>query len=257
MVGNKMFSFIHQMLQQIKGSNKLFEGISILAVGDLFQLKPVFDGWVFENLSQEYGPLALNLWRENFKMYELNVIMRQKDSREFAELLNRLRECKQTTADIQFLLQRKIPTDLMHPEYPILTPHIYMRNADVDSHNQVVCEVHGSGYLKLQAKDVVLGDVSLSVKTRILISIPNDSSKTMGLLKELKTAIGLRNELSCNIDVEDGMTNGAANVLKGTGPIEKKGNLHYVWARFEDDGVGKLTRNRNRNLYTENVDSNF
>jgi hypothetical protein len=69
----------------------LFGGISILAVGDLFQLKPVFDGLVFENLSQEYGPLALNLWRENFKMYELTVIMRQKDSREFAELLNRLR----------------------------------------------------------------------------------------------------------------------------------------------------------------------
>jgi DNA replication protein DnaC len=124
MVGNKMFSFIHQRLQQIKGSNKLFGGISILAVGDLFQLKPVFDGWVFENLSQEYGPLALNLWRENFRMYELNVIMRQTNSREFAELLDRLRECKHATADIQFLLQRKIPTDLMHPGYPILTPHI-------------------------------------------------------------------------------------------------------------------------------------
>jgi hypothetical protein len=64
-----------------------------------------------------------------------------------------------------------------------------MRNANVDSHNQVVCEVHGLGYLKLQAKDVVLGDVSLSVKTKNLNSIPNDSSKTIGLLKELKTPL--------------------------------------------------------------------
>ena len=31
-----------------------------------------------------------NLWNENFKIYELTEIMRQKDDKKFAELLNHL-----------------------------------------------------------------------------------------------------------------------------------------------------------------------
>ncbi|XP_060553980.1 uncharacterized protein LOC132715026 [Ruditapes philippinarum] len=253
MVGNKMFSFIHQRLQQIMGSNKLFGGLSILAVGDMFQLKPVFDGWIFENLSNDYGPLATNLWNEHFKMFELQEIMRQKDCKQFAEVLNRLRESNHTKADVTFLLQRKISTDLMHPQYPLTVPHIYIRNADVDSHNQIVCQVQGSKCLKIEALDVVLGDVSSEIKSRILNSTPSDISKTMGLAKQLNTAIGLRNELSCNIQVEDGMSNGAAFKLEGVGPCDKKGNFQYLWAHFESDDIGKQCRQQNRNLYKSNI----
>lgn len=75
---NGMLQYIHQRLQQITGSRKHIAGISILAVGDLFQLKPVFDGWIFENLKDDYGPLALNILRDNFQVYNLNEIMRKK-----------------------------------------------------------------------------------------------------------------------------------------------------------------------------------
>lgn len=75
---NGMLQYIHQRLQQITGSRKHIAGISILAVGDLFQLKPVFNGWIFENLKDDYGPLALNIWRDNFQVYNLNEIMRKK-----------------------------------------------------------------------------------------------------------------------------------------------------------------------------------
>lgn len=72
MVGNRMLQYIHQKLQQITGSKKLFDRISIHAVGDLFQLKPVFHGWILEKLKHDYGPLALYLWRDNFQVYNLN-----------------------------------------------------------------------------------------------------------------------------------------------------------------------------------------
>lgn len=49
------------------------------AVGDLFQLKPVFEGWIFEKLKADYGPLALYLWRDNFQVNNLNEIMRPKN----------------------------------------------------------------------------------------------------------------------------------------------------------------------------------
>ena len=76
------------------GTKELFGGISLITVGDLFQLKPVFDKWIFENSVIGYSALASNIWTENFALFELTEIMRQKDDREFAELLNRLREGK-------------------------------------------------------------------------------------------------------------------------------------------------------------------
>lgn len=47
MVGNKLFNYINLRLQEIFATEKSFGGVSIIAIGDLFQLKPVFDGWIF------------------------------------------------------------------------------------------------------------------------------------------------------------------------------------------------------------------
>ena len=43
MVGSGMFNFLNLRLQQIMGSKEPFGGVSVITVGDLFQLKPVFD----------------------------------------------------------------------------------------------------------------------------------------------------------------------------------------------------------------------
>ena len=92
MVGNTMFTVqINRKLKDIKGSSLPFGAVSIVAIGDLFQLQPVMDGYMFKNMNNdEYGILALNVWQELFKMFELKQIMRQRESKEFAELLNRL-----------------------------------------------------------------------------------------------------------------------------------------------------------------------
>ncbi|XP_077991076.1 uncharacterized protein LOC144445410 [Glandiceps talaboti] len=52
----------HLRFQELIGNKKLFGGISILVIGDLFQLKPVIDGWIFQDLVCNYGLLATNLW---------------------------------------------------------------------------------------------------------------------------------------------------------------------------------------------------
>ena len=59
------------------------------------------DGYIFKHIkSNEYGILAPNVWQELFKMFELNQIMRQRQSKLFAEMLNRLREGNHTNKDI-------------------------------------------------------------------------------------------------------------------------------------------------------------
>lgn len=71
MVGNKMFNFINLRLQEVFATEQPFGGVSIVAIGDLFQLKPVFDNWIFQQLNDGYGPLATNLWQDYFKNFEL------------------------------------------------------------------------------------------------------------------------------------------------------------------------------------------
>ncbi|KAJ8043551.1 ATP-dependent DNA helicase PIF1 [Holothuria leucospilota] len=111
MVGHRIFRYIDQRLQQIMGSKKVFGGVSIIAVGDLFQVKPVKDGSIFKELTDDYGPLATNLWKSNFTAYELTEIMRQKDDQAFAQLLNRLREGNQTSDDLATLAARQFTSD--------------------------------------------------------------------------------------------------------------------------------------------------
>ena len=65
------------------------------------------DGCIFKDMDNlEYGILAPNKWQELFKMFELHEIMRQRESKEFAEMLNRLREGNHSKEDIMRLKER-------------------------------------------------------------------------------------------------------------------------------------------------------
>lgn len=80
MVGFNMFNCIHQRLMEVTQKKEIFGGISVIAVGDLFQLKPVMDSYIFMSPKSGYLPLAANLWNENFNMFELHQIMRQAEN---------------------------------------------------------------------------------------------------------------------------------------------------------------------------------
>lgn len=53
MVGNNMLNLINERLKQIKGNTLPFGGLHMIFIGDLFQLKPVMDGWIFEKPAQK------------------------------------------------------------------------------------------------------------------------------------------------------------------------------------------------------------
>ena len=65
MVANTIFTVqIYNRLKDIKGSSLPFGGVGIVAIGDLFQLQPVMDGYIFKNMgNDEYGVLAPNVWQ--------------------------------------------------------------------------------------------------------------------------------------------------------------------------------------------------
>ena len=92
MVGSNMLLEIHKRLQQIKGvsDDVIFGGVSILAVGDLYQLPPVAQAPLFSTVGDSYAQLyrSGSLWVDEFLLIELDEIMRQRGDSAFAELLS-------------------------------------------------------------------------------------------------------------------------------------------------------------------------
>ena len=88
MVGSNMLLEIHKRLQQIKGvsDDTVFGGVSILAVGDLYQLPPVGQAPLFSTVSGSYAQLygSGSLWVDEFQMIELTEVMTQRGDRTFS-----------------------------------------------------------------------------------------------------------------------------------------------------------------------------
>ena len=123
MVGNTTLLHIHQRLKEIFGtsSSNLFAGISIVAVGDLYQLPPIKKKAVFDSYKIESHNLC-HPWGV-FRMIELTEIMRQKNDKAFTELLDRIRTASHTEDDIKVIQSRCItPSD---PNYPFEALHIW------------------------------------------------------------------------------------------------------------------------------------
>ena len=67
---------------------------------------------------------------------------------------------------------------------------------------------------RIKAQDSVIGANSTELTDKILRQIPSDPRKTKQFASSLCLAEGERTELVANIRTDDGMTNGAGNVVK-------------------------------------------
>ena len=170
-------------------------------------------------------------------MFELNEIMRQRDSRVFAELLNRLREGKHTESDILKLKGRVIQEDINNP---LDAPHLFIQNAKVDKFNVRAHNAAKGDKFRLNAQDSVIGAHSPElIRDKILTQVPKDPRKTKQLALQLCLTEGERNELVMNLRTEDGMTHGAGNVIKLVQLHQKDKPSGIAWVQFDHSDVGQ------------------
>ncbi|CAB3997280.1 ATP-dependent DNA helicase PIF1 [Paramuricea clavata] len=199
MVGNSMFTVqLNNRLKYLKGSKDDFGGVSIITIGDLFQLKPVIDGYIFNDLQSlnYYSVLAPNLWKKYFRMFELDDIMQQRESKMFAGILNRLREGKHTTADLQKLKERCV----QESNCPQEAPRLFIQNALVDKYNEQVYESFTDNRYTIKAQDSVIGAASTELKEKIMRQIPYVPLRnSKQLAHKLKLAVGQCTEVATNV----------------------------------------------------------
>ena len=114
------------------------------------------DKYIFKNVdNSEYAILAPNKWQDYFTMFELQEIMRQRESKVFAEILNRLREGNHTKDDILKLKERLIKENSI--EEPMDLPHLFIQNQKVNEFNKKVHNAASGEKFSIKAVDSVVG----------------------------------------------------------------------------------------------------
>ena len=196
--------------------------------------------------NSEYSILVPNLWKKHFKMFELDEIMRQRESKVFAEILNRLREGKQTEDDII-----KIKERCTEDKYcPREAPRLFIQNAMVDDYNESIYQTSTGNKYTINAHDSVIGAISVELREKIMRQIPHvplKNSKQMA--RKLQVAEGERTEIALNVRTDDGLTNGASSVVKCVKLNQANKPSGIIWVEFDDQDVGRKTRHENRHLY--------
>ena len=195
--------------------------------------------------------LAPNVWKELFKMFELKQIMRQRESKHFAELLNKLREGNHSKEDIQKLKQRVISAT--NHEYSKDAPRVFIQNAKVNDFNARVHNALPGTKYSIKAHDSVIGADSEELRNKVLNQIPDDPRKTKQVFSVLQLAVGERTEMSLNTRTDDGMTNGAGNVIKLIQVQQSDKPSGVIWVQFDHPDIGQKTRHDSGQLYTNAI----
>ncbi|CAC5400691.1 unnamed protein product [Mytilus coruscus] len=211
--------------------------------------------WIFNDLSKGLTALAPNYWKLLFSFHELTEIMRQKDDLEFAQLLNRLRQNQLTENDFAVLSTRTV--SITDPTYRTNVTHLFVENALVDNFNFQYISKLCSQKVKVKAVDTVCGDLPSSVKTKLLSSLPEKQSDTANLAKEVVLAIGMKYDLTANIEVTDGLTNGSSCELKLIECKTTSLRPSIIWVKFEDARIGANNRRKYSHLYGKDVEKTW
>ena len=241
MVGADMLLNIHRRLDEIKGisgDNIWFGNVSVLAVGDLYQLPPVAQRPIYEQVGDPMARLhgSGSIWKDEFCLAELDEIMRQKNDRSFAELLCRVRTGQSTDEDIETLKSREI--DVNDPNYPGDILHVFAYNIAVNSHNKKKLNMIASNEQQVTIRSFEDGKDSTGLIDLTKIKTQKTRNETGGLERELIVAVGARVMMTMNVDTADGLVNGVTGEVVAIKRNDAN-KVSVILVKFDNDKVGQ------------------
>ena len=233
LVGADMLYRIHMRLTKIFETPVTvpFGGINVVLVGDLLQLPPVKGTYVFSTPTKsQFKGLAdvKPLW-DDFKPMILKHNHRQGKDKAWAESLNRLREGIVWEEDKKVLESRVISEkDQLLLDKDAM--HIFYYNDDVNGHNEKMLKLLPGNMIEIKAEQKLPpGCKSKVCKKKGTIGDTN-------FRETLNFKIGAKCMLVFNIDLMDGLFNGANGIIVA---IEhKKGRVDSIIVKFDDDICG-------------------
>ncbi|XP_071476043.1 uncharacterized protein [Diadema antillarum] len=227
MVDQKLLWYIHGRLRQIKQTrdDAPFGKVSVIAVGDFYQLPPVKGTPLYKDTFQS------SLWTDNFSMINLDEIMRQKGDAEFAVLLNKLRikgKKDELSSDDIAVLQSCQTGEQCEDAL-----HIYSSNKQVNDWNKIMLHKKCTNIICIDAEDSELGHEG-KCKT---CDKPRRWTKA-SLLPYLWIAENCRVMLIKNVNVTKGLSNGCIGTVTDIIRVNENARPTTVLVKFDNEKVG-------------------
>ncbi|GFU73573.1 ATP-dependent DNA helicase [Trichonephila clavipes] len=205
MIGCDVQHKINLRLQEITGvHDQPFGNLNIIFCGDLHQLPPV-------NASPVYkGPRnSIDLW-QSLDYYPLEQVMRQSDST-FSEILTKIGNGERLGTEQIALIESRFRSRVWCKVNVPVTVRLFHRNHDVDAYNNnaLIPEFENIADDKMIGYNT-LTEVATARRNLHKMSVVESG----GLPYSLKLAVGYPYMITMNLDVEDGLVNGAIGTLK-------------------------------------------
>ena len=228
LVGVNLALKMDRKLREYMDATKKFGGANMIYVGDLYQLPPVLDSWIFASPKDPYsvlydvtsqGSSPNQLWN-TFELFQLTQVMRQQEQLDFAEAIGEagrrgvlsLNDWQLQMFNSRICDEKKIPEDAVH---------LFYTNEEKDLYNRIkITEKNSTQPFRQEAIDSARGEgadtwpcnqVLASLLEKVRMNIPGDK-------QILPNVILLKEEckyMYCtNLSVEDGIVNGTVFFLK-------------------------------------------
>lgn len=168
------------------------------------QLNLVGEKPVYKECKFGYAALASSVW-ELFKLFELTEIVRQKEDPMFAQLLSRVRVGQQTKQDVDQVKALEQNTNI-----PNNSLSIFLTNKLKDKYNIAQLEQLPTKVYTVTAKD---SQRDLNTKCVAINVTSSNMHETGGLVNEVKVAEMAKYMQTKNVDIPDGLVNGATGTI--------------------------------------------
>ena len=220
LVSTRMFQRVEQRLRDFKTPSEVFGGASMIVFGELWQLPPVFGGFIFNAPPSAYNDLLVKpsnpLW-EMFRFFELTEIMRQREDFEFATAIGVLgrKGVLGLSKEQLEMFDSRIVDDSSIPQDAVI---LFRTNEKRHIFNKVrIAQKPGLEFTQI-ARDVASGEGAHEwAAIEFLKRLQKDTIRETDEIK-LPNKIILKPDckymISGNMNVADGLVNGSTGKLR-------------------------------------------
>ena len=223
-----MLKHIYERLKQIFGTpdSLLYAGISVIKVGDLYQLPTIKAKHIFSEYKNNCFKI-FHPWSDD----------------KFTELLNRVRIGSLTDEDCKILSEKIVKKS--DDNYPREAMHIWKENKPVDAHNKKMLDSINGELVTIIAHDLyptLVSDIDINKALERL------HCSNAGLDYNIELNVGARVMLTTNVDVEDRLINGQiGTVVKiKMSRVSSKPEVRYVKFDYQNASQVRMRKSGHR-----------
>ena len=254
LLGASMFQAVHARLNEAKHvEHEAFGGVHVILFGDFNQLSPVGDSYCFIRpkttssnpvVSRLLAQGKSDLWKQ-FRMFVLTEVMRQQGDHEFANALIALANGNMSSEQVQLFKKRQVsPKNL---QKLLNCMHLFARNKEANEHN-----IHALTQLDSPSDLIMVEAIDIEIHRghRRMSEKAFQTAMEANALQRLPVRIGGRYMLTRNLDVSDGLFNGATGTLRAIHRNTSTDRIVELHIEFDDSKCGRKRRQRMRTEFT-------